>query len=79
MVLNRKIKRNKAIKAALDKAGFDTSDLVNGNKASDKLNTIRKDLFGEGLQEDYEPNLKKKKLFGTNLQIIAADQILSTN
>ena len=54
VVLNRKIKRNKAIKAALDKAGFDTSDLVNGNKASDKLNTIRKDLFGEGLQESVD-------------------------
>lgn len=54
VVLNRKIKRNKAIKAALDKAGFDTSDLVNGNKASDKLNTIRKDLFGEGLQESID-------------------------
>lgn len=61
VVLNRKIKRNKAIKAALDKAGFDTSDLVNGNKASDKLNTIRKDLFGEGLQEDYEPKSEEEK------------------
>lgn len=60
-VLNRKIKRNKAIKAALDKAGFDTSDLVNGNKASDKLNTIRKDLFGEGLQEDYVPESEEEK------------------
>lgn len=60
-VLNRKIKRNKAIKAALDKAGFDTSDLVNGKKASDKLNTIRKDLFGEGLQEDYEPKSEEEK------------------
>lgn len=61
VVLNRKIKRNKAIKAALDKAGFDTSDLVNGKKASDKLNTIRKDLFGEGLQEDYEPKSEEEK------------------
>lgn len=60
-VLNRKIKRNKAIKAALDKAGFDTSDLVNGKKASDKLNTIRKDLFGEDLQEDYEPKSEEEK------------------
>lgn len=60
-VLNRKIKRNKAIKAALDKAGFDTSDLVNGKKASDKLNTIRKDLFGEDLQEDYEPQSEEEK------------------
>ncbi len=60
-VLNRKIKRNKAIKAALDKAGFDTSSLVNGKKASDKLNTIRKDLFGEGLQEDYEPKSEEEK------------------
>lgn len=61
VVLNRKIKRNKAIKAALDKAGFDTSDLVNGKKASDKLNTIRKDLFGEGLQEDYVPESEEEK------------------
>ena len=61
VVLNRKIKRNKAIKAALDKAGFDTSSLVNGKKASDKLNTIRKDLFGEGLQEDYEPESEEEK------------------
>lgn len=61
VVLNRKIKRNKAIKAALDKAGFDTSDLVDGKKASDKLNTIRKDLFGEGLQEDYEPKSEEEK------------------
>ena len=61
VVLNRKIKRNKAIKAALDKAGFDTSSLVNGKKASDKLNTIRKDLFGEGLQEDYEPKSEEEK------------------
>lgn len=61
VVLNRKIKRNKAIKAALDKAGFDTSDLVNGKKASDKLNTIRKDLFGEGLQEDYVPKSEEEK------------------
>lgn len=61
VVLNRKIKRNKAIKAALDKAGFDTSDLVDGKKASDKLNTIRKDLFGEGLQEDYEPESEEEK------------------
>ena len=60
-VLNRKIKRNKAIKAALDKAGFDTSSLVDGKKASDKLNTIRKDLFGEGLQEDYEPKSEEEK------------------
>lgn len=60
-VLNRKIKRNKAIKAALDKAGFDTSDLVNGKKASDKLNTIRKDLFGEDLQEEYEPQSEEEK------------------
>ena len=61
VVLNRKIKRNKAIKAALDKAGFDTSSLVDGKKASDKLNTIRKDLFGEGLQEDYEPKSEEEK------------------
>ena len=61
VVLNRKIKRNKAIKAALDKAGFDTSSLVTGKKASDKLNTIRKDLFGEGLQEDYEPKSEEEK------------------
>lgn len=61
VVLNRKIKRNKAIKAALDKAGFDTSSLVGGKKASDKLNTIRKDLFGEGLQEDYEPKSEEEK------------------
>ena len=61
VVLNRKIKRNKAIKAALDKAGFDTTSLVNGKKASDKLNTIRKDLFGEGLQEDYEPKSEEEK------------------
>ena len=61
VVLNRKIKRNKAIKAALDKAGFDTSSLVDGKKASDKLNTIRKDLFGEGLQEDYEPESEEEK------------------
>ena len=61
VVLNRKIKRNKAIKTALDKAGFDTSSLVNGKKASDKLNTIRKDLFGEGLQEDYEPKSEEEK------------------
>ena len=54
VVLNRKIKRNKAIKAALDRAGFDTSSLVDGKKASDKLNTIRKDLFGEGLQESVD-------------------------
>ena len=60
-MLNRKIKRNKAIKAALDKAGFDTSSLVDGKKASDKLNTIRKDLFGEGLQEDYEPKSEEEK------------------
>ena len=60
-VLNRKIKRNKAIKAALDKAGFDTSSLVDGKKASDKLNTIRKDLFGEGLQEDYKPESEEEK------------------
>ena len=60
-VLNRKIKRNKEIKAALDKAGFDTSSLVDGKKASDKLNTIRKDLFGEGLQEDYEPKSEEEK------------------
>ena len=61
VVLNRKIKRNKVIKAALDKAGFDTSSLVDGKKASDKLNTIRKDLFGEGLQEDYEPKSEEEK------------------
>ena len=61
VVLNRKIKRNKAIKAALDKAGFDTSSLVDGKKASDKLNTIRKDLFGEDLQEDYEPKSEEEK------------------
>ena len=61
VVLNRKIKRNKAIKAALDKAGFDTSSLVDGKKASDKLNTIRKDLFGEGLQEDYKPESEEEK------------------
>lgn len=61
VVLNRKIKRNKAIKAALDKAGFDTSSLVDGKKASDKLNTIRKDLFGEGLQEDYVPESEEEK------------------
>lgn len=61
VVLNRKIKRNKAIKAALDKAGFDTSSLVDGKKASDKLNTIRKDLFGEDLQEDYEPQSEEEK------------------
>ena len=61
VVLNRKIKRNKAIKAALDKAGFDTSSLVDDKKASDKLNTIRKDLFGEGLQEDYEPKSEEEK------------------
>ena len=60
-VLNRKIKRNKAIKAALDKAGFDTSSLVDDKKASDKLNTIRKDLFGEGLQEDYKPESEEEK------------------
>lgn len=60
-VLNRKIKRNKAIKASLDKAGFDTSSLVDGKKASDKLNTIRKDLFGEGLQEDYVPESEEEK------------------
>lgn len=61
VVLNRKIKRNKAIKAALDKAGFDTSSLVDGKKASDKLNTIRKDLFGEGLQEDYVLESEEEK------------------
>lgn len=60
-VLNRKIKRNKAIKSALDDAGFDTADLVNGKKASDKLNTIRKKLFGEDLQEEYEPQSEEEK------------------
>lgn len=67
-VLNRKIKRNKAIKAALDKAGFDTSDLVNGKKASGKLNTIRKDLFGEDLQEDYEPKSEEEKTLWAKLE-----------
>ena len=67
VVLNRKIKRNKAIKAALDKAGFDTSSLVDGKKASDKLNTIRKDLFGEGLQEDYEPKSEEEKALWNKL------------
>ena len=68
VVLNRKIKRNKAIKAALDKAGFDTSSLVDGKKASDKLNTIRKDLFGEGLQEDYEPESEEEKALWDKLE-----------
>lgn len=68
VVLNRKIKRNKAIKAALDKAGFDTSSLVNGKKASDTLNTIRKDLFGEGLQEDYEPESEEEKALWDKLE-----------
>ena len=67
VVLNRKIKRNKAIKAALDKAGFDTSSLVDGKKASDTLNTIRKDLFGEGLQEDYEPKSEEEKVLWDKL------------
>ena len=67
VVLNRKIKRNKAIKAALDKAGFDTSSLVDGKKASDKLNTIRKDLFGEGLQEDYAPESEEEKVLWDKL------------
>ncbi len=78
VVLNRKIKRNKAIKAALDKAGFDTSDLVNGNKASDKLNTIRKDLFGEGLQESVDLDFIEFYNNGQAVEagLIATDKLL---
>ena len=77
-VLNRKIKRNKAIKAALDKAGFDTSDLVNGKKASDKLNTIRKDLFGEDLQESVDLDLIEFYNNGQAVEagLIATDKLL---
>lgn len=61
-ILNRKIKRNKVILGALKDAGYNTDDLANGRKSTDKLNKLRKDIFGESmLREDYMPATEEEK------------------
>lgn len=68
-ILNRKVKRNKVILGALKDAGYDTSDLADGRKSTDKLNKLRKDIFGESmLKEDYIPATEEEQKLWVKLE-----------